>query len=241
MTGISKKWKDTMDKATTDPTWDGYDGVIKKEVAYYKSKFATKPALPHVDWLILKAMLWNESGGPSNPHWKARPLQIGNKGDPALKVLLNGKEGSHLVAAPVLIQDLKAGKINDPTVNVRAGLAYLYTRMANFAHESVLDPKDKKRYEYKVVGGDNLSKIAQKVGTTISELTAMNLKAAKMIHPNDVLYYHKASIVMVIKGWRTFDVKTVAKRYNGDGDRFYEAKLIYILKQVMPKIDPKKR
>ena len=46
---------------------------------------------------------------------------------------------------------------------------------------------------------------------------------------------------MVIKGWRTFDVKTVAKRYNGDGDRFYEAKLIYILKQVMPKIDPKRR
>jgi len=241
MTGISQKWKDTMAAAISDVAWDDYDAVIKKEVAHYKSKFATKPALPHVDWLILKAMLWNESGGPKQSAWKTRPLQIGNKGDPALDVLLQGKEGSHLVVDQTVIMDLKAGKINTPAINVRAGIAYLYTRMATFDHQSVRDPKDKNRYQHKVVGGDNLSKIAKKVGTTVDELVSMNPEASKMIHPGDILFYHKASIEMIIKGWRNFDVKTVAKRYNGGGDPFYEDKLNYILKQIIPKLAPERR
>lgn len=32
---LSQKWKDTVDKGITDERWDEYDGVIKKEVAYY--------------------------------------------------------------------------------------------------------------------------------------------------------------------------------------------------------------
>jgi hypothetical protein len=241
MSGLSQKWKDTMNQAIQDTTWDAYDDVIKKEVAFYKSKFSAKPALPNVNWLMLKAMLWNESGGPTNPQWKKRAMQIGNKGDPALKVLTGGKEGSHLIAAPELIAKLKADKLDDPKINVRAGLAYLYTRMATFDHASVRDPKDTKVHDYEVVGGDSLSKIATKVGTTVAELKAMNPSAENMIRPKDVLHYHKASIQLVITGWRTFDTKTLAQRYNGGGDPHYEAKLNYLLSDVIPKLDAKRR
>jgi hypothetical protein len=241
MSGPSKKWKDTMNEAIRDTAWDAYDDIIKKEVTFYNSKFSAKPALPNVNWLILKAMLWNESGGPTNPQWKKRTMQIGNKGDPALKVLTGGKEGSHLIAAPELISKLRAGKVNDPEINIRAGLAYLYTRMATFDHASIRDPKDTKVHEYKVVGGDSLSKIAKKVGTTVAELKAMNPKAEKMIRPGDILEFHKASIEMVVTGWRTFDTKTIAKRYNGGGDPNYEAKLNHLLSDVIPKLDAKRR
>lgn len=241
MTGISQKWKDTMNAAITDTTWDAYDDTIKKEAALYKSKFSANPALPNVNWLILKAMLWNESGGPLNPQWTKRTMQIGNKGDPALAVLTGGKEGSHLIAAPDLISSLQAGQDGQPKINVRAGLAYLYTRMATFDHTSVRDATDTKVHTYKVVGGDNLSKIARKVHSTVAELEAMNPKAKRMIRPGDILDYHKASIKMVITGWRAFDTKTVAARYNGGGDTNYEAKLNYLLTEVIAKLDPKRR
>lgn len=86
---LTDAWKKTVLTGITDARWDEYDGLIQAEVANYKLRYKQS-----VDWLVIKAMLWIESGGPDNASWKTRPLQIGNPGDPAYAVLKAGKEGS---------------------------------------------------------------------------------------------------------------------------------------------------
>src|SRR3954447_7508439 len=100
----SSKWLDTVGGARTDRRWDGYDTAIKAEVVAYNVRFASSPGYTAVDWLLVKAMVWVESGGPDSPAWNARVLQIGNKGDPAYDALRRGAEGTALVAP----DDLKA-------------------------------------------------------------------------------------------------------------------------------------
>lgn len=224
---LDPKWTATVDNGITNAAWDHYDNVIKAEVEDYNIRFGTTAGW-HVDWKLGKAVLWVESGGPSNPAWKGRIMQIGNPGDPAYAELKGGKEGSALIMRPQLAADLRRGKIDDPKLNIQAGIAYLFTRMANFAEKSVEDAKDKKEYQYVVVAGDSLRVIAPKVGTTVEVLEAMNPKFKVMIHPKDVLRYRKASIQMVIVGWRHFNTANIAARYNV-GDPDYAAKLDYVL------------
>lgn len=82
-----------------------------------KSRYVEKP-MPPLNWKWIKAMVWVESGGPTNPAWKTRPMQIGNPGDAGLGVLKRGEEGSNLI----MDEKLKAGlaQINTPAVNIKA-------------------------------------------------------------------------------------------------------------------------
>lgn len=231
---ISEKWKDTLKRAIKDNRWDFYDTTLTTEVAAYETKFS---ALSNkVNWRLLQAMLWTESGGPDNPAWKTRPLQIGNAGDPAYSVLKSAGEGSDLIMSQTLANAIKTQSIDDPTLNIQAGIAYLYTRLATSAIISVRDLKDPKVYSYVVVAGDSLAKIAGKVGTTVEELRRLNPKASGVIKPKMELKYVKASMQRSITGWRTFDAKTVADRYNGGGDPEYANKLTYILEQIIPNL-----
>lgn len=238
---LSQKWKDTVDKGINDKRWDDYDADIKREVTGYGAKFAKKSQflekpLPTVNWLYIKAMLWVESGGPDNPAWKTRPMQIGNSGDPGFDVLKQGKEGSRLIMSQGLQKDLEAGLINKPKVNVCAGIAYLYTRMAKSQIKTLYDDQDKKVYEYTVISGDNLTRIAGKVGTTVEELKDRNKSAGTMIKPGRKLKYRKAKKQRAIIDWRPFTTQNIAERYNGGGDPDYAAKLNYLIKNVFPKL-----
>lgn len=235
---ISQKWKDTVNQGIKDTRWDEYDSIIKTEIASYNNRFSKS-----FDWLKVKAMLWTESGGPDNAVWKKRVMQIGNPKDPAYDVLKNDKEGSSLIMDDALRNKLKvASNIDDPKTNVKAAIAYLVTRMAQYKTESIRDKTDTKEYSHTIVSGDNLSKIAKNKGTTVAELKKSNpRKAAGTLKIADVLKYHKAQMGLVISGWRTFDTGTIAKRYNGGGDPDYEAKLNYVLKEVFPKLEPESR
>lgn len=239
---ISQKWKDTVKGAIDDARWDEYDPVLQKEITAYSGRFKGKNGFASPSLNLLKAMLWTESGGPDNAVWTKRVLQIGNQGDPAYDVLKKGAEGSHLIMDESLAKDIKAGKLDEPKVNIRAGLAYLYTRMAKFEIKSVRSKTDTKIHDYKVEGGDSYSKIAGKVGTTVAELRESNPDVdPKLLKIGQVLKYHKASMQTVITGWRTFNADTVADRYNGGGDPDYAAKLKFILSDVIPKLKrPKK-
>jgi len=239
---LSKKWIDTVEKGIDDVRWDEFDGLIQKEVSSYSSRLNKTPGFQSPSWHYFKAMVWNESGGPDNAAWKTRPMQIGNKGDPAYDVLKNQREGSSLIMDAALKGDIKADKINTPTVNVRAGIAYLYTRMATYEHRSVRDTKDTAKYTYTVQANDNYSKIAGKVGTTVPELKKSNPKVDPgKLQLGQKLDYHKAEIKLVITGWRKFTTQTIADRYNGGGDVNYKAKLDYLIDKVFPKLKRNKK
>ena len=231
---IDKRWIDTMERGINDATWDAYDHIIKSEVAAYETRF---PALKSkVNWLLLKAMLWSESGGPSNPAWKTRPMQIGNKNDPGYKVLQNASEGSDIIMNDALRKAIKNSSINTPELNIKAALAYLYTRMAVTNIQSVRDLKDTKSYDYTVMAGDSLDKIAKKMGTTIFELKRLNSSANGTIRPGQKLKYYKAKMRRRVISWRKFNAENFEERYNGFGDEFYAEKLLYIVNNIFPKL-----
>ncbi|RZA04214.1 MAG: LysM peptidoglycan-binding domain-containing protein [Moraxellaceae bacterium] len=229
---INQKWKDTMLMAIKDAKWDAYDVTIKAQVALYEKKF---PALKDkVNWLLIKAMVWTESGGVSSASWATRVIQIGNAGDPAYAVLKKGSEGSELIMSDALKKSLTEKSIDDAQLNIEAGIAYLYTRMAKSLFQSIRDAKDGKVYEYVVLPGDNLDKIANKVGTTLEEIKKQNPAASGIIQPKMKLKYIKAKTTRVITGWYDFTADTIAERYNGGGDANYAEKLKFILSDVIP-------
>ncbi|WP_299820731.1 LysM domain-containing protein [uncultured Roseibium sp.] len=234
---LSQKWIDTVEKGIDDVRWDQYDGSIQKEVEAYSSRLNKTPNFLSPSWLYIKAMLWTESGGPDNPAWTTRPFQIGNKGDPAYDVLKNEKEGSSLIMSATLKGDIKADKINTPDVNLRAGIAYLYTRMATYDHKSIRDTKDTAKHTYAVQANDNFERIAKKIGTTVTELRQSNPSVdPTKLQIGQKLDYYKAEIRLVITGWRKFTTEKMAERYNGGGDVNYKAKLDYLIGTVFPKL-----
>jgi len=104
--------------------------------------------------------------------------------------------------------------------------------------KSIRSDTDRAQYEYTVVAGDNLSKIARQKGTTVEELKTSNPTKAAIIRPGDKLKYHKAKIERVITGWRAVSAPVIAERYNFE-DKNYSKKLAYVVNEVFPKKDKK--
>jgi len=61
-------------------------------------------------------------------------------------------------------------QINTPMVNIRAGIAYLLNRLSRSEFKSIRSDTNKSQYEYTVILGDNLSKIAKQNDTTVEDL-----------------------------------------------------------------------
>ncbi|MCE2026858.1 LysM peptidoglycan-binding domain-containing protein [Sessilibacter corallicola] len=232
-----EKWKDTINGSSTISEWHEYDPIIKVIVSEFNSRLGKKSknielTLPSLDWKWIKAIIWVESGGPTNSSWKTRPMQIGNPGDKGLGVLQRQEEASNIIMDNDLRKNLHL--INTPQVNIKAGTAYLLNRLALSEFKSVKSQTDRLEYTYTVTPGDNLDKIAKKVGTTVEELKISNPSKISRIHPNDVLKYHKASVERVIVGWRPVSANTIAQRYNV-GDPNYSRKLTYIINEIFSK------
>lgn len=237
---LSQAWKDTVNDGLTNKAWDDYDALIQKELgACGPSQGVLTAYNPRfkicVDGKFIKAMLWVESGGPKSTAWKSRPFQIGNQNDLAYPVLKAGSEGSKLIMSAGLFNEIKTKKIDEPVLNIRAGIAYLLTRMAKFETRSVLDAQDPAIHLVKVQRGDSLDAIAGRVGTTREVLEGFLKQSTKPLQIGQELQYRKASMMKVIASWRTWDSKTLAARYNGGGDLTYAEKLDYVL-ALFPKL-----
>lgn len=206
----------------------------------YNSRFiedAFRTGYPGVDWKLAKAMVWVESGGPKNPAWNSRVMQIGNSGDPAHGVLKSGTEGSSVIMTDALWQAIKTQSIDQPVLNIRAGIAYLFTRMAYFATGTVRDSDDTRIYVEVIRHGDSLEKIARRVGTTVEILASMRKESTStVLRVGEKLQYYKASQATVIQRWRPWDYPTIADRYNGGGDPAYAEKLEYVHTILFPKL-----
>jgi len=193
----------------------------------FNTHLADQPHYLPLDWHLIKAMIWVETGAGS-PLWEQNPIQMGNPGDPGLNALLDGREGGDLILPRSLRSVLNRGSVGTSAKNnIRAGVGYLLMRLADFAIKSIPD-SDEKTYEVKVRPGDSLDRIARAQGTTIEMMKALN-SGAYVLRPGQVLVYRKASMRKVIVGWKPRTTSNIARYYNGGGDAHYAEKLNYVL------------
>ena len=223
---LSQSWIETMVSGVNNPLWNTYDNLIIKETQFYNDKFSKSSGFNIIDWKIFKAVVWVESGGPNNSAWNIKTMQIGNSGDPGYNVLKNKSEGSDLIISDELYNAL-CKNINDPQVNIRAGIAYILTRLMKSEIRSVESNTDIEEHEYTIKAGDTFFGIAGKLGTTPNELKTMNPEK-EILHLGDKIKYKSAKMQRVIIGWMPFTTQNIADRYNV-GDFNYATKLNFVL------------
>ncbi|WP_175798981.1 LysM peptidoglycan-binding domain-containing protein [Burkholderia ambifaria] len=207
-----EKWQDGIGAAVGDVEWDIWDCEIQMAVSEYNRHLSGAAGYRPLDWLLIKAMLWVETGANSS-EWKIKPLQIGVSGDPALTSFLSGNEGGDLILPSAWKGQLTVGSARaNPAHNLMAGIGYLLMRMAIFEHRSV-PGADARVYDVTVKPGDSFDKIAKAQGSTTEVLKKLN-PMTTMLRPGQVLKCQKASIQRVITAWRPFSATSVALRYN---------------------------
>ena len=223
-----EKWQDGISKAVGNSRWDAYDSELKTAVSEFNQHLSSTPGHRQLDWLLIKAMLWTESGA-SSPEWITKPIQIGVAGDAGLASLLSGGEGGELILPPSWQRRLTTGTVRTmPAHNIRAGIGYMLMRMANFEFQSALAPGPNAIFEVTVKPGDSLAKIAKVNGSTAEIMRNLN-RTSTSLRPGQLLKCQKGSVQRVITGWRQITTDQIARRYNGGGDPLYAQKLDYAL------------
>jgi hypothetical protein len=231
---IAQGWKQTMDAAVKNKSAADYDSLIKTTLDDYTKRFGIVPQLWRLpDAKLFKAVVLVESGGPANPAWTKRAMQIGNPGDAALSVLRNKAQHSDLIVKAELqsrLADPKQFSIDDPSLNIQAGMAYAFVRAAMFTTSWLTDSSN--LFSYKVKSRDSLYKIALNEHTGIEQIKTDNPTLAKVLQPGVVLKFHHGHYVTSISGWKPMDAKFFATQYNGGGDLDYAAKVDYVYAQL---------
>ncbi|KND59258.1 hypothetical protein BVER_01121 [Candidatus Burkholderia verschuerenii] len=183
-----------------------------------------------LDWKLIKAMIWVETGADS-PEWRSKPMQIGVPGDPGLSSLLSGHEGGDLIISPGWTGRLTPVTIRTiPAYNIRAGVGYLLTRMADFEYRSTVDARSVE-YDVTVKLGDSLERIAKDQKSTVDILKRLNPSIGHL-RSGQTIRCRKGAIRKVITGWRHISTDSIARRYNGGGDPYYAQKLDYALSLI---------
>ena len=232
-----EKWKETIDTADKNPAWHGYDATIKSTVDAYNTHLKSAPGFTALDWRLIKAMLWTETGPTAKLAWATRPMQIGNQDDPGLAALLGGKEGGELIMPSNIASGLTPQNVGaDPVKNIQAGVGYLLMRAANFKYDDVWNP-NAPITEYKVAAGDSIDRIAKRNGSTVGHLYWLNpglqseMDQHKPLKIGRALKVQKATNTKMIAGFKSLDNATVARLYNV-GDSRYAEKLAYCLGKI---------
>ncbi|WP_373888520.1 LysM peptidoglycan-binding domain-containing protein [Massilia genomosp. 1] len=193
----------------------------------YNRHLGRTPAYVLLDWQIIKAMLWTESGAAA-AQWKIKPMQIGVLGDPGMMSLLGDKEGGDLVMPPALRARLTGGTIRTiPSHNIRGGIGYLLMRSATYAHITVRVPGTTVE-EVKVKQRDNFDRIARNEHSTIATLRELN-PGVNVLQKGQVVKTQQATVQKVITGWRPITSSHIYEVYNGRRDKNYVRKLDFSL------------
>ncbi|WP_309805819.1 MULTISPECIES: peptidoglycan-binding protein [unclassified Caballeronia] len=159
----SDKWRDGISAAVGDDRWNSWDNEVQLAVSEFNHHLIGNAGYRPLDWRIIKAMTWVESGANSS-EWKKKPMQIGVAGDPGLSALLSAKEAGDLILPPAWKSRLTVASVRaDRLHNIRAGVGYLLMRSARFEYRSVLDG-DSRTFDVTVKAGDSLEKVAKAQG-----------------------------------------------------------------------------
>ena len=227
---LSQPWRTYIDSAIDDPRWHEWDCDIQTIVNDYNQHLADTPGYQALDWQLIKALAWVESGGGSS-EWHRKPLQIGVAHDPGLGALLSGHEGGDLILPAHYQKNLTAQSARTkPQDNIRAGVGYLLMRLAKFEQQHQVHPS-RQPQEVVVKKGDSFALLAKKHGSTVAHLQALN-PHIKTLQPGQTLQVQPARLQKIISGWRAPTSAALQERYNGFGDRNYAQKLDYVLPRI---------
>jgi|GEM_PF-4262656 hypothetical protein len=134
-----------------DQRWSGYDGLIKKEVVDINNEIANKHFQdPNpLDWRMIKAMLWQESGGPDfngGKEWKIWPMQIGRrKADTGIQDVISGRSHTDLFTTNELRKEMSTAFHNHrmtPELNIKAAIIYLLGRRVKSENSVAVGPPE---------------------------------------------------------------------------------------------------
>lgn len=220
------KWEAGIDQAACDPRWQQYDRDILSIVGDYNRHLADTPGYVSLDWEVVKAMLFVETG-PIQRDWKTKPMQIGNQGDPGLRTLMTaGSKLPTIVPANLLAHLSSVSAVSNGQMNIVAGVGYLLLRAARW--EQGIKIIHKTLGHVTVKPGDTLSSIARAVGSTEALLQKLNPSASpRDLKIGTVLTYQRATSDHVIIGRRSINGSFIMSNYNGLGDRDYARKFDY--------------
>lgn len=217
-----------------DARWDEYDETIKKEVAYYNRKFSGTPGFKPLDWRLIKAMVWTEvlAGPKGNPtQWQKYPMQIGRfAADAGYLVVSTGRadEGADLITSAEFRQEIQDKNKVVGHVNVRAGIAYVYTRAikGKVSSREVIDNAQVESYTVQRTDNKGLDDIAKRFQTTSDNIVrnTPGITKTTVLRIGQQLFYQKAHLERFISGWN--DWETTIKSYNSEaGDPKYKDKI----------------
>ena len=227
---LDERWKRDRNEARTDNHWNDYDEIIKTSVNVYNRHLKNTPGFKELDWLLVKAMVWTETGAKIDD-WKGMAMRIGVPTDQGLPDLLNNREHINLIIPSEyrsLLSDVNKIK-TDPTFNIRAGIAYLLKRLANFGVNPI-DESDSRVYTY-TMKNEIVSNVASRESTTLEVFRSMNPQVKNWNHVSQgtLLQYRKVKKGIQIVGWKPITTTSIASNYNGGRDENYAEKLDYCL------------
>lgn len=206
--------------------WSRHDLTIKRYLREYLERL--KPTnVPNIDWKWIRMILWVETGAKVY-EWNTKPMQIGNKTDPGLDVVLNGREKIEIILPRDKRTELTSQNVGDvPYLNIKVGIAYLLNRLCD--SEIVTIPDALAPLEtYVVKSGDSLDKIAKKFDSSIAHIQYLNgLGSSSNLSLGQSLRVQRVNTVRQITNWKPITIENIAL-YNGGGDAFYKSKLMYV-------------
>lgn len=141
---MDQGWKRTIDQGLEDPERHAWDAAVASAVSDYNRRLKATPGYVVVDPTTVAAILWVESNGPKRPEWHGKVMQFGNDGDLGLPALHDKNGLVPKVVSPDVLALVDAAwddrkKLADPEINIRCGVAYLFTMMAIAdAHSSIV-------------------------------------------------------------------------------------------------------
>jgi hypothetical protein len=205
-------WKAALDHAllADRSAWDSFDAQFMTVVQTYNTFLATTNGYVALDWQMVKALCWVESGA-ANDQWTTKPMQIGVTGDPGLHQILETDSGK-LVLPPAYKTILTMANVKvDGNRNIEAGVGYLLWGFASFGFlpDAVQPPPPPAA---PAVGGKHTH-------------------AHHAAKPKIKKHY-------AITGWKPISLASISSHYNGGGDGNYLGKLEYTYNLVTGKATP---
>lgn len=211
-----KRWETQLsDQIAKDPKpWDSYDTQIQLVTSTYNKFLGNTAHYQLLDWQLIKAITWVESGAADHRVWPTAPMQIGVNGDPGLRELLTSPAGK-LILPPEYAKTLTISNVPvNGNLNIEAGTGYVLKITAIFGMQADPTPPAK-------------------------SASAAAHKPAPVAHGKSHSAPPKVHKHLAIIGWHPRTFELIARHYNA-GDGNYADKLQFAFGIITGKIKPER-